>query len=497
MNIAHELGLPDFLSKTDIHAPTLELNYYGAAKLVADALGIANPPVSYVSWTHGWRHDVVHANQLACDSHMWLDRQTNQKVIIPARKKTPYLVANQAHETLLRENGFPDTRAVGLPFCYVAPDPTVKKMPGSLLVMPSHIMLNMEVSRAPDEIEYLEYIRSIAAPFTRVVFCVNLTCAASGLWINNLEKYGFDYVFGAAMMDQLALVRMRKIFDSFEYMTSNGIGSHFLYAGLCGLKVSLSGPLDQFPLDICKNEPLWENPVEREKLIFSAHLSQHDHLRKTYPWLYVAEPKEGKTCVEWAKREIGFHHKVSFHELARLFGWLPRHESQPEPFLDTVLRLDAPERVAELVQFVQSVPYNPSAMLGAVVNLLASQRLRPAYILSMLLAQGGDYNAAMSFALSMGGHVYHNAEEVARGMAGLPSFVDALSVEDLARFQTIIVLPLILPLLSTAIEQADDRPIQQLLMIVRAVVPALRLLPEAGGAEGGNQMVQILRNMLR
>ncbi|MEO5364482.1 MAG: hypothetical protein H7838_12780 [Magnetococcus sp. DMHC-8] len=470
MNIEKELGLPNFLQGEVL---PLELNFYGAARLVADQLGIKNPPVSRVSWTHGWRQDLVRADQLACDAHLGVIGQPDTTVIIPAHRRRPYLVATKAIEALLRDSGFPDTRAVGLPFTYAPPDPTVTRIPDSLLVMPTHVLLRME-ARA-NEIEYLEYIQSIAHQFSRVVFCINLSCAGTGLWINNLEKYGFDYVFGAGLMDQMALHRMRRLFDTFEYMTSNGIGSHFVYAGLCRVKVSLAGPLDRYPWDLHKNEPAWQDPVEREKQILSASMFQHDFIKQRYPWLY-REPRDGVECVEWAREESGYYNKVSFVELAHLFGWVRPPANQPEGVLEAVFRLDAAESISEFIQYVQDARHNPVELIFATTQLLARTRLRAAYILAMLLTNRGHRSVAISLALGIGGAVYGNPLEVDRGLAHLQSLVDTLSVEQQTLVDQRLVKPAMVPLLAFAIQQGDDPHLQQLLTIVQAAVPRLRPL---------------------
>ncbi|MBF0141778.1 MAG: hypothetical protein HQL74_16080, partial [Magnetococcales bacterium] len=357
MDVSQKLGLPEFQKANVL---PLELNYYGAAKLVADQLGIKDPPVSYVSWTHGWRQDLVRADQLVCDAHIGVNGYPDAKVVIPADKRRPYLVATKAIETLLREAGYPDSRAVGLPFCYVARDPTVKRIPGSLLVMPTHTLMRTD-ARA-DEEEYLGYIRSISHHFTCIVFSINLSCLANNLWLDNLKKFGFDYVLGAGLMDQAALFRIRRLFDTFEYMTSNGIGSHFVYAGLCGVKVSLAGPLDRYPSDLHRNEPCWKIPEEREKLILSASMFQHDFIKKRFPWLY-REPIDGVQCVKWAKEEIGYDNKISFAELAHLFGWVDSPARQPESFMDAVFRLDTNESVAKLVQCIQNTTAPPHELI--------------------------------------------------------------------------------------------------------------------------------------
>ncbi|MBF0400003.1 MAG: hypothetical protein HQL90_04475 [Magnetococcales bacterium] len=492
MNVSGEFGLPDFVKATDLLP--LELNYYGAAKMVADRLGIKNPPVSYVSWTHGWKpEDITEAKQLAYDTHVGVSGDAGAKITIPAQKRRPYLVATKAYETLLRENGYPDSKAVGLPFSYVDPDPTTRRIPGSLLVMPAHVLMRME-GRA-NEIEYLDYIQSIAPQFSRVVFCINLGCMVSGLWIENLEKYGFDYLFGAGMMDQMALFRMRKLFDTFEYMTSNGIGSHFVYAGLCGVKVSLAGPLDKFPLDLFKNEPEWQDLERRKTVIAAAQMHQHSFLQQKFPWLYV-EPRDGVECIEWAREEIGYYNRVSFEQLAQLFGWDVTAQ-KPESLLDVVLRLDGDDRFAELLHFIQATPHPVAEMVAATVHLLARNRLRPAYLLAMLLTKRGQQHAAISLALSAGGLVYNNPTEAAQGLAHLSALVHGLSVEQQRLFTDQLVAPLLSPLLVAAVGGSGSSSLESLLAVVRAAVPAMGSLLHQQGMNDAQRLREEASQVLR
>ncbi|MBF0185529.1 MAG: hypothetical protein HQM06_14245 [Magnetococcales bacterium] len=466
MDIGAELGLPEFL-KTD--AVPIELNFYGAAKMVADRLGINNPPVSYVSWMHGWRYDLIRADQWACDAHIGLPGHPDGKFVIPIQRRRPFLVSNRKLERMLQEAGYDDSRAVGLPFTYVERDPSVQRMPGSLLVMPSHVLINMP-GRA-NEIEYLEYIRTIAPAFKRVVFCINLACLANGMWLDNLKKYGFDYIFGAGMMDQNALFRMRRIFDSFEYMTSNGIGSHHIYAGLCGVKVSLAGPLDNCRWDMFKNEPAWQDPVEREKLIHHATMYQHDQVRQLYPWLYV-EPHHGVNCLEWSQEETGLHHKVSFEELAILFGWRQRPGTAEVQLLPYLIGCDERGQIPEMVQHLHNVTYHPATLTVTLLQLLNANRLRPAYILAMLLFKRQNQHAAVAFALSVGGILFRNPSEMENGLQCLQPLLAELPPPQQSQFLFTIVRPILIPLLANAIGQANEALLQQLLEIGNRVLPA-------------------------
>ncbi len=43
------------------------------------------------------------------------------------------------------------------------------------------------------------------------------------------------------------LRRLRRLFGRFEFVTTNGFGSHIAYAAAAGAKVSVFGPYAEFP----------------------------------------------------------------------------------------------------------------------------------------------------------------------------------------------------------------------------------------------------------
>ncbi|MBF0185536.1 MAG: hypothetical protein HQM06_14280 [Magnetococcales bacterium] len=470
MEISQQLGLPVFRKNPD---PVYEMNYYGAAQLVADKLGLKKlPPLSHLSWIHGWRPEkIVYPDQLARDHHMGVRGKDELQFTITAQQRRPYLVAVKEYEALLQANGYPDTRAVGLPFVYVDPNPESIRIPGSLLVMPTHVLIGMDARS--DEREYLEYIRSIAHRFSRVVFCVNLSCVVNNMWIENIEKYGFDYVLGAGLMDLNALIRMRRIFDSFEYMTSNGIGSHVVYAGLCGVKVSLSGPLDYFHPELFRNEPEWKDPQRRQRIAFAHANLQHDVLRAKWPWLYVA-PEQAEPCVPWARQETGYDNRVSFRALAEIFNWPVEQLLAEESLLDCIRRLDTANDIDGLLRHLQQATDPVTERIAATVQLLAESRLRAAYILAVLLRNQGVEHVAIAFALALGGLLFNQPEQVARGMQSLPGLLAALPAEPLATFRSHIALPQLLTWLQTVVDQQNGTLAGPLVKLALLVDPPLQ-----------------------
>lgn len=464
MDISKELGLPDF---QNVNLPSFEISSYGAANMVADQLGIKEPPVTLVAWSHGWDHrDTVDLCQLAYD--MPMHKPGEERFVIPVQRRRPLLVTTKIQEKFLHDNGFPDSRAIGLPFAYVEPDPTTRRMPGSLLVMPPRSG-NPDLILV-DEIEYLDYIKSIEGHFSRVVFCLHLVCLRDNQWVHNLEKYGYDYVFGAGGRDRFALPRIRKLMDSFEYMTTNGVGSHVLYAAFCGVKVSMAGPFYDFDIREYEGQFGWGEPDIMKRGALEVEMGSRDYLSKKFPWFFT-EPHLAKACVEWAKEEIGFYNKVSFEALGRLFGWLP---AEPPDFAETIFRLDGNDDFAGFLEFVKSRPHDSNEILPVMTRLFTQQRLRSAFVLAMLLMNRGAQNPIVSAVLSVGGVVFDHAAEEARGLKSLQAQVDLLPAKQQEALYKHALAPVLSPLLVTALQNEEGERVQRLLEVVKAAVPRFR-----------------------
>lgn len=453
MDIAKDLGLPEFVKLQSI---PIEPNYYGAAQLICDRLGVGKAPPSNTVWAHGWEwHDLLEVGQGGYED----------------LKHRRHLTTTKAMEAFLVGHGFTHVNAVGMPFSYTERTPGAERIPGSLLVMPPHTL--MDAKMVFDEAGYVAYIKSISGHFSRVVFCISVACFANGLWIENLDKHGFDYVVGAGMMDQNALLRMRKLFDTFEYMTSNNIGSHILYASFCGVKVSLAGEFFNPPVDMYKSQLQWMDEKEKKVRILRVEMSQESFIRKKFP-RFFSEPQDAVTHVEWAKEEIGFYNHGPLEDLYRLlFERVPEDVKQ---YFDTVFRLDANDDAAAFFEFVQSkVFYDVALMMDATSQLLAKARMRSAYTLAEILHSRKQQDPVISLALQIG-HLFRSqtTENMPIGWDVLETQVDALSAERQEQFRRTFVTPLITQILTLFLGRSDDARVQMALGILKASDPRYR-----------------------
>lgn len=278
--------------------PGCEPTYYGASRVIADAMGVLHvDPDACFHWTHGCHY--------------------NSPYFIECLARFPrlggnYLVGTREQRGFLMDNGFENVYAVGNPIVY-APETAVSRRLGSLLVMPPHLTSHTKVAFA--EADYIEYIESIRDQFTQVVCCVSLTCWEAGGWGKAFEKIGIPCIRGAGINDTNALYRMRSIFDGFEYMTTNSMGSHIAYASALGCKVSVAGPLMGLKREHVKDEPFYK---EHPHLLDAFSLeSLADGIRKQRPEVFV-EPKYARDNTEWGRGRIGWDNRLPIDSLAKL-----------------------------------------------------------------------------------------------------------------------------------------------------------------------------------
>lgn len=217
--------------------------YRTAASLAngwSDQYGAIDQLAQYAGFSLGERYTLNAIWQHGCNPP-WYDYSpdllTNNT---PNARELPVLVARREQEELLRKNGFARARAIGLPIIYVADEP-VQRMPRSLLVMPTHTLAGEKVGDRQAFEKYADEIKAIAGEFDRVTICIHPSCRKNGLWVDEFSARGFEIVYGALANDLNALPRMRRLFESFETITTNGWGSHIAYALAFGAKVAIHG----------------------------------------------------------------------------------------------------------------------------------------------------------------------------------------------------------------------------------------------------------------
>lgn len=278
-----------------------EADFYGISHIIASKLKKKSPPRSFATWIHGWLfpEKIIKPEQILFYEGIF---------------KT-HLVANQSQVEALKSFGIHNVEAVGLPFIYLD-DIQLPRKDNSLLVMPPHSLTYTKYDW--NQKEYVDEICSLKPYFSSIVACLHSACISNGYWIQEFTDAGIPYIMGAAADDRNALIRMRSIFRSFEYMTTNTLGSHIAYASYCGCKVSFFGKYQQFTREDTRYDPYYIKHPELIELWLE--LTKESYIRTKLPHLFV-EPRDAVEMTKWAGEMLGLEYKKSPEVIADLMGW--------------------------------------------------------------------------------------------------------------------------------------------------------------------------------
>lgn len=258
-------------------------------------------------WSHGWRLDdcIIHPFSVLTD--IFVHGGNNKNNI--------YLVARKSEQNYLIENGYINSKAIGLPIVYL-PEKKIERVPNSLLVMPSHsdntIHTNWKFQ------EYVDQICGLKNQFDHIVICIHPLCIRDGYWYNEFKAAGFEIVEGAIGNDANALLRIQLLMQSFEYITTCGFGSHLVYGAFFGAKMSIFGSYAVYTMSDYENDSFYSKYrfiAENDCQLFS-----ENSIKEKFPFLFC-HPKEAIQNIEWGKYEVGYENKLSKEEVLALFGW--------------------------------------------------------------------------------------------------------------------------------------------------------------------------------
>jgi hypothetical protein len=300
------LQLPDCRLIVSVPSPS---TYYGAS-LAAGRYCRIPESIAVVPGT--WQHGVAPAHLQA---HPILVLGAHDTA---TRDRDYFWVARKDEEAYLRDAGYRRVRAIGLPIAYLPPRP-VRRVPGSLLVMPAHSL--DFTTHAWDCERYADEIAAVRQDFAQVVVCVHRSCLKKGYWVDAFRARGFPIVTGAWSMDGNSLERMRVLLSTFEYVTTNQFGSHFAYAAYFGARPSLYGTYAEVRVEDYAKESFWEPYPGLLGQLVQAFAGAT--IRFHYPDFFC-HPREAPLRQEWGNEQVGLDNKLSPEEMRQLFGWKSR-----------------------------------------------------------------------------------------------------------------------------------------------------------------------------
>ena len=284
-----------------------EIDYYGASYVVAKYCGLAKPMYSNLTddWQHGWAPEYYNTNPCRVVPGNFCDN-----------KDTRYFVARKDQQKYLKEHGYKNVFAIGMPIVYLDAK-TIERKKNSLLVMPVHSLHYTDHDHWGFK-KYAAQIYSLKDLFNEIVICIHPACIKNNYWINEFSAYGFRIIEGASVHDKNALLRIQQMMSSFEYMTTNGFGSHLVYAAYFGVKVSIFGDFTEYRKEDFGNDPFYSSFPDI--LDISLNLCSEKTVRDKLPDFFV-HPKEAVQKIEWAKEQLGEINKLLPKEIYDLFGW--------------------------------------------------------------------------------------------------------------------------------------------------------------------------------
>jgi hypothetical protein len=302
---------------------------YGANLIAGDYCGTSElGPVVPGYWMHGWMpayHNVDPALIALHKKHGQSEGYDYESQIAREKNHTPQWVSRADQQQYLISHGYQHVEVVGLPAVYL-PQLDVRRVPGSLLVMPPHSH-KCHGPGTPLAESYADAIADVRKDFEHVWVCLNEDDLRAQQWVESFRRRGIGVFLGTDQSDPRTLLRLKRILRSFEYVTTNGFGSHIAYAAYWGARVSVFGPFAEFPrARMARTHAVKMFP----RLLDAAYwLCTEEALRQHYPFLFT-EPKQATDRTKWGAFEVGEQHRRSPHELAALFAWPMVHPLEPE-----------------------------------------------------------------------------------------------------------------------------------------------------------------------
>ncbi|MBF0627365.1 MAG: tetratricopeptide repeat protein [Magnetococcales bacterium] len=145
-----------------------------------------------------------------------------------------------------------------------------------------------------------------------------------------------------------------------------------------------------------------------------------------------------------------------------------RHALRSRPLLEQLLELDAADDLEGLIAYAGRSGRDVNEQIVAVSQGIAQSRIRPAFVVAMMLANMGHAHPAISVALCLGGVMFRNPAEEERGVQPLAAQLAALPAEMRAEFVRAVVDPAIAFLRGEGVRKTDPWRVARVLELLMA-----------------------------
>jgi hypothetical protein len=300
----------------DINLPPRDYKFkysiYGDRKIIQKYSGVSLIWNFYwlyrAEWQHGWQpiEKNIHPELVVGG-----DGKSFEK-----RKINTYFVARNDQVIYLKSQGYTNVHAIGMPIIYTKPM-IQKRIPNSILYMPSHTIAESN----PDLKKYLSdlknYLKEIKKKFSIVVVCLHMNEINKKYYNEILNELEISFVAGADPLDANSLDRMGTLFSQFDFMTTDILGSHVVYASYYGCKVSVFGPKRTITKKELKNIKFYKNCQKCMKI--DINWSSNNFLLSKYSFFDI-KPWFAQKKIDWARFQLGEQHKLSPEKMKNIMG---------------------------------------------------------------------------------------------------------------------------------------------------------------------------------
>lgn len=278
------------------------IDRYGFLHVLAASCGMRSPRRAFAEWVHGW---------------VWDDAPTAESLAFSSLPRDLRIVVrNRVELEALKRDGFQHVVVGGLPFAYVGPQHRSRNS-SALLAIPPHSAEVEKLTSHQDD--YLDYLDSIKSDYDGVYLSIFHLDWEGPIHRAALAR-GFNVVQGARPDDANSLVRMRTLFEAFDQVTSNTMGSHFIYALSAGCRVSFCGP--QFVYDesvLLGNGNPNGHTLERVARLLA--IQDPAYLHQRFGRFFADHPRSGIADAKLADAELGVASMLDVEEIKGVLGW--------------------------------------------------------------------------------------------------------------------------------------------------------------------------------
>ena len=296
------------------------LDRFGFFYWLKNELGVPNYYKSKTDWEHGWQFQEFDCLNLS-KYRWWLNRELAQ------------VVSSKQKYKLIRGFGAKKVYVAPYPFFFFnngflsngIPNAISNTINDTLLVIPNKSQPFADINEEKKRIEkYLAFIADISQNFKNVEISIPPDEINNPIWQFIRGKFKLNFIEGISPYDQNAYFRTINLFSKFEYITSDCLGSHVLYAQLMKKKFSICEPPNEIKRYYKKLTVPFNCPVSAKKVVEDMEYSfSKEYLEKKFNFLIRETPLNGDYDYKWAYKTIGEEKNISKEKVRNILNLYP------------------------------------------------------------------------------------------------------------------------------------------------------------------------------